>query len=116
MTKIHISSSADVIIDGKPVQYIKILTNSDFDLEPNEFNHPKIRLGARGVILNSDGKIAILNKANNTNLNSSAAALRVMKTPSKPLQKLQIASQISSPQTQTTSFTPDSSFAAMPLS
>ena len=44
------------------MKYIKILTDSDFNLEVKEFNNPRTRLGARGIVLNENGKIAILNK------------------------------------------------------
>lgn len=40
---------------------IKILTDLDFNISPVEFNNPRHRLGARGLVF-KDGKIAILNK------------------------------------------------------
>ena len=46
------------------MKYIKKLTDEDFDLKVKEFNNPRYRRGARGVILNSKNEIAILNKAN----------------------------------------------------
>lgn len=41
---------------------IKVLTDADFGLENKELNNPRIRYGARGIIINKDNKIAILNK------------------------------------------------------
>lgn len=43
---------------------IRILVDEDFGLKSVDFNNPRIRHGARGIIINSEGKIAILNKAN----------------------------------------------------
>ena len=43
---------------------IKILTDKDFNLIPKEFDNPRVRYGARGIIFNKDGYIAILNKKN----------------------------------------------------
>lgn len=43
---------------------LKILVDEDFGLNSIEFSNPRIRLGARGIIIASDGKIAIFNKAN----------------------------------------------------
>ena len=46
------------------MNYIKKLTDEDFNLKTKEFNNPRYRRGAGGVILNSKNEIAILNKAN----------------------------------------------------
>lgn len=43
---------------------VKVLTDLDFDLEVKEFNNPRIRYGARGIVFNDKNEIAILNKAN----------------------------------------------------
>ncbi len=43
---------------------IRILTDEDFGLAIKEFINPKKRSGARGIILNEEGKVAILNKSN----------------------------------------------------
>lgn len=43
---------------------IKVLTDKDFNLEVKEFNNPRIRYGARGIVFNDKNQIAILNKAN----------------------------------------------------
>lgn len=40
----------------------KIITDKDFGLKEKEFDNPRIRYGARGIVLDNDGKIAILNK------------------------------------------------------
>ena len=42
----------------------KILTDEDFGLEIKEMDNPRTRTAARGIIINSDGKIAVLNKQN----------------------------------------------------
>ena len=42
---------------------IRVLVDEDFGLKSVEFNNPRIRKGARGIIINSDGKIAVFNKA-----------------------------------------------------
>ena len=42
---------------------IKIITDEDFGLESQEFNYPRIRYGARGIVIRDDGKIAIFNKS-----------------------------------------------------
>lgn len=41
---------------------IKVLTDEDFGIKPKIFRKPRIRLGARGIIFNSEHKIAILYK------------------------------------------------------
>lgn len=43
---------------------IRILKDEDFGLESVEFNNPRVRYGARGIIISEDGKIAIFNKSN----------------------------------------------------
>ncbi len=43
---------------------IRVLVDEDFGLKSVEFNNPRVRKGARGIIINSEGKIAIFNKAN----------------------------------------------------
>lgn len=46
------------------MECIKILTDNDFGNVPIEFNNPKIRYGARGIIFKDDGTIAVINKKN----------------------------------------------------
>lgn len=41
---------------------IKTLVDEDFGLKSIEFNNPRIRYGARGIVIDADGKIAIFNK------------------------------------------------------
>ena len=41
---------------------IKVITDSDFNLEPMELNNPRVRIAARGLVFNDENKIAILNK------------------------------------------------------
>lgn len=43
---------------------IRVLKDEDFELESVEFNNPRVRYGARGIIIREDGKIAIFNKSN----------------------------------------------------
>lgn len=43
---------------------IRVLVDEDFGLKSIKFNNPRIRKGARGIIINFDGKIAVFNKAN----------------------------------------------------
>ena len=43
---------------------INVLKDEDFELKSVEFNNPRIRIGARGIIIRDDGKIAIFNKSN----------------------------------------------------
>ena len=35
---------------------IRVLVDEDFGLKSVEFNNPRVRKGARGIIINSDGK------------------------------------------------------------
>ena len=42
---------------------IKIITDKDLGLEPVPFVNPRIRKGARGIVINQDGKIALFNKS-----------------------------------------------------
>lgn len=39
-----------------------IITDADFGMQDTELNNPRTRLGARGIIQNEEGKIAIFNK------------------------------------------------------
>lgn len=41
---------------------IGIIIDEDFGDQSIEFNNPKIRYGARGIVINQDGDLAILNK------------------------------------------------------
>lgn len=43
---------------------IKKITDNDFDMDNIPLNNPRIRYGARGIILDCNNKIAILNKKN----------------------------------------------------
>lgn len=43
---------------------IRILIDEDFGLKSIPFNNPRIRYGARGIVIREDGKIAIFNKTN----------------------------------------------------
>lgn len=43
---------------------IKVLKDEDFGLKSVEFNNPRVRYGARGIVIREDGKIAIFNKTN----------------------------------------------------
>lgn len=43
---------------------IKVLKDEDFGLKSVEFNNPRMRYGARGIIICNDGRIAIFNKSN----------------------------------------------------
>ena len=40
------------------------ITDTELGEEVVEFNNPKIRYGARGIVIRNDGKIAIFNKSN----------------------------------------------------
>ena len=42
---------------------IKVITDADFGIEPKPLNNPVTRLGARGIVVREDGKIAVFNKA-----------------------------------------------------
>jgi 8-oxo-dGTP diphosphatase len=46
------------------MERIGIITNADFGLEHKELNDPEIRIAARAIILNQDGKMALFNKSN----------------------------------------------------
>lgn len=46
------------------MKYIKKITDKDFNLKSIPFDNPRHRYASRGIILNSDNKIAILNKKN----------------------------------------------------
>lgn len=45
------------------MDHFKIVTDYDTNTEPYELNNPELRIGARGLVFNSDNKIAILNKS-----------------------------------------------------
>lgn len=45
------------------IEYIKVLTDADFGLETKPFDHPTVRYGARGIILNEAGEVGLLHKA-----------------------------------------------------
>ena len=42
---------------------ICVIKDEDFNLESIEFQNPRIRYGARGIVINNEGKIAIFNKS-----------------------------------------------------
>ena len=47
------------------MSHIRIITDKEFGLEPKPFSfQPRERIGARGIIINTDGNIAIFNKSN----------------------------------------------------
>ncbi|MDD3048694.1 MAG: NUDIX domain-containing protein [Bacilli bacterium] len=46
------------------MECIKTLVDEDLGLKSIEFNNPRIRYGARGIIINNEGKIAVFYKAN----------------------------------------------------
>lgn len=43
---------------------ISVLVDEDFGLKSAVFDNPRIRLGARGIVVRKDGKIAVFNKSN----------------------------------------------------
>ena len=43
---------------------IKVLTDEDFGLKSVPFDNPELRIGARGIVIREDGKIALFNKSN----------------------------------------------------
>ena len=45
---------------------IKVLTDADFGLENKELNNPRIRYGARGIIINKDNKTMYLEHPSGT--------------------------------------------------
>ena len=46
------------------MKYIKKITDEDFNLKSIPFDNPRHRYASRGIVLNNDGKVAILNKKN----------------------------------------------------
>lgn len=56
-----------IVKDGEKMN-IEV-TDKDFDLKEKEFENPKIRYAARGIIYNNEGKIALLYKKIKTNIN-----------------------------------------------
>ena len=49
----------------KSIENIVKVTDTDFDIkEINNIEQPRIRFGARGIVLNNEGKIAIIHKVN----------------------------------------------------
>ena len=49
----------------KSIENIVKITDTDFDIkEINNIEKPSIRFGARGIVLNNEGKIAIIHKVN----------------------------------------------------
>ena len=40
------------------------ITDKDIGKQPIEMDNPRLRLGARGIVIREDGKIAIFNKSN----------------------------------------------------
>jgi ADP-ribose pyrophosphatase YjhB (NUDIX family) len=50
---------------GVFMKEIIVLNEKDLGLEPAELNNPDTRVAARGIVINKDNKIAILNKKNN---------------------------------------------------
>ncbi len=49
----------------KSIENIVKVTDTDFDIkEINNIEQPSIRFGARGIVLNNEGKIAIIHKVN----------------------------------------------------
>ena len=45
-------------------KYFKIITDADFGDTPQSLDNPTTRFGARGIILNDQGKIAVLHMTN----------------------------------------------------
>ena len=40
------------------------ITDTDIGGKEGNLNNPRLRLGARGIVLRDDGKIAVFNKSN----------------------------------------------------
>ena len=71
----------------KIMKYIKKLTDEDFDLKVKEFNNPRYRRGARGVILNGKNEIAILNKANKNEYKLIGGGIEENEEPTKAFKR-----------------------------
>lgn len=46
------------------MELIYKVTDNDIGETPIEMNNPRVRLGARGIVIREDGKIAVFNKSN----------------------------------------------------
>ena len=66
---------------------IKVLTDEDFGNEIKEFNNPKIRYGARGIIFNEKNEIAILNKSNKNEYKLIGGGVKEFEDPIKAFKR-----------------------------
>ena len=66
---------------------IKVLVDEDFGLNSIKFNNPKIRKGARGIIINHDGKIAVFNKVNKNEYKLPGGGINDGETPEEAFKR-----------------------------
>ena len=66
---------------------IKVLVDEDFGLNSIKFNNPKIRKGARGIIINHDGKIAVFNKVNKNEYKLPGGGINEGETPEEAFKR-----------------------------
>ena len=69
------------------MECIKILTDEEFGIKPIDFNNPKIRNGARGIIINEDGKLAIFNKVNKNEYKLPGGGIKEGETPEEAFKR-----------------------------
>lgn len=63
------------------------LTDKDIGEIPTEMKKPQLRLGARGIVIREDGKIAIFNKSNKNEYKLPGVGLEDEETPEKAFQR-----------------------------
>lgn len=69
------------------MQCIKILKDEDFSLNSIPFNNPRIRLGARGIIINQANEIAIFNKKIKNEFKLIGGGIKTDETPEEAFQR-----------------------------
>lgn len=63
------------------------LTDDDIGLECVELKNPKLRLGARGIVIRDDGKIALFNKANKNEYKLPGGGIENYETPEEAFKR-----------------------------
>ena len=66
---------------------IKIITDQDLNLETFSFNNPKIRKGARGIVINNDGKIAVFHKSNKNEYKLPGGGIELGESPKEAFKR-----------------------------
>ena len=69
------------------MELIYKVTDKDIGINPIEMKNPELRLGARGIVIREDGKIAVFNKVNKNEYKLPGGGIEGKETPEEAFKR-----------------------------